>query len=274
MKLPTLIKLATLLAITNLSFAKVELSPLTSNVNMWDTNSRNFADRFSWLDWKNGSDKYARYTRADDLTFWGEEVAAVKLQENRGVLCGLKIELLNQERSLMMSPADFKKQASKWKALIDEKLGSKGKVVSPISMAKIKHTRIAWNSDRCVVILSVNSGVKPDRLEVSFYEKDQGLATAKLKGQQDTEYLAELRESQIKESASSKSSDSAIADGDPNESKQEKEIRKMIREISSRKAPSGIPRDVQDAVNELNVYRYLSSVPYNVKADKKNDRRS
>jgi len=202
--------------------------------------------------------------RSKDLTFWGEDVAAVKLKENKGVLSGMKIEILNQESSIMMPPAKFKQNASRWKSLLDSRLGSTGKVVSPIMMAKIKHTRVAWDCEGCIVILSASSGVKPDRLELSFYEKDAGLANVKLKGQQDSEYIATLNE----RNTTTSSSDDSIASNDPNESKAEKEIRSMIREISARKAPNGISTKVQDAVNLLNVYRYLSSVPYDVKADK------
>lgn len=270
MKSTAVLIITSLLTLTNLSSAKakIEISPLTADAKMWDTNSRNFTDRFSWLDWESGNKGYEHMFHSQDLTLWGEAVEAVKLKETRGVMSGLNIEILNQETSILMNPKEFKQRASKWKTLLDSKLGSSGKVITPISTAKIKHTRIAWNCEECVVILSANIGVRPDRLLLSFQEKDAGLASVKLKGQQDKEFIADNKEKIA--SANVESGDSNLSESDdPNASKEEKEIRAVIREISARKAPDGVSKGVQDAVNLLNVYRYLSSVPYDVKADKK-----
>ncbi len=44
------------------------------------------------------------------------------------------------------------------------------------------------------------------------------------------------------------------------------EIRKTIREIKSRPKPANISREVHEATQELNVFRYLSGLDYNVQA--------
>ncbi|MCP5537358.1 MAG: hypothetical protein H7A51_14140 [Akkermansiaceae bacterium] len=45
------------------------------------------------------------------------------------------------------------------------------------------------------------------------------------------------------------------------------DIKATMKKISSRKAPAGIDKAQQDAVNELNIYRYLCGVDYDVVAD-------
>ncbi len=49
--------------------------------------------------------------------------------------------------------------------------------------------------------------------------------------------------------------------------KTRQEINSTVKEIQRRPAPKGISKDVQKAVNLLNVYRYLCGVPHDVKAD-------
>jgi hypothetical protein len=53
-----------------------------------------------------------------------------------------------------------------------------------ISLGKVKHTRIAWDRKDSVVVLSVNIGIKLDRIELIYYEREFGLAQLRLKGQQ------------------------------------------------------------------------------------------
>lgn len=47
------------------------------------------------------------------------------------------------------------------------------------------------------------------------------------------------------------------------------EIRKTIREIKGRPKSEGISREVHEATTELNIYRYLCGVPYEVEANEK-----
>lgn len=47
------------------------------------------------------------------------------------------------------------------------------------------------------------------------------------------------------------------------------EIREHLREIEARDAPKGISKEQQETINQLNAYRYLSGVPYDVVADPK-----
>lgn len=52
-------------------------------------------------------------------------------------------------------------------------------------------------------------------------------------------------------------------------SRSKEEIRKTIREIKGRDKPDDISREVHEATTELNIYRYLCGVPYEVEADAK-----
>jgi hypothetical protein len=49
--------------------------------------------------------------------------------------------------------------------------------------------------------------------------------------------------------------------------KTKEEIRGKIREIKSRPKPDDISREVHEATEQLNIYRYLSGIPYEVEAD-------
>lgn len=75
-----------------------------------------------------------------------------------------------------------------------------------------------------------------------------------------------------KESATtSETEDESAADSDPEVGKlypkSKDEIRGVIREIEKRPRPEGISKDVQSATQQLNIYRYLSGLPYDVEAD-------
>lgn len=243
---------------TCLVSAQSKLSDLTASPKLWETNARDFSNQFADLEWEDGDENHPRVSNSKNLTLWNESVESIKLGETSGVLRELKLVVIGSESAGLMSKIDFNKQASNWKKLLDQRLGSKGKVIAPISTGEIKHTRLAWKSAKYIVILSANIGAKPDSLEVSFFETKTGMAQAKLKGPQDAG-------NSEKESGSD--ADSAIAEVDPGASKEEKKILTKIAEISARKAPKGIAKDAQDALNLLNVYRFLSGVPYDVELD-------
>ena len=67
--------------------------------------------------------------------------------------------------------------------------------------------------------------------------------------------------------------DDAVPADDPERSKlyprTRDEIRTTIREIMKRPAEKEIGKELQEATNTLNVYRFLCGVPYNVRADAK-----
>lgn len=259
MKPHTSLILAGLVALSGLASAQTKLSALTTSTKLWETNARDFSDQFTDLEWEDADKNYPLISTAKNLALWGEAVESVKLGETKNVLSELKFVVLDKESSMVMNKSDFNQRASNWKKLLDQRLGSKGKVIAPISTGEIKHTRVAWKSAKYIVILSANIGPKPNSLEVSFFETKTGMVQAKLKGPQDAG-------NSEKESGSD--TDSAIADVDPGASKEEKKILTKIAEISARKAPEGIAKDAQDALNLLNVYRFLSGVPYDVELDK------
>ncbi len=233
-----------------------ELSILTANDKIWESNATTFSNKFQYFDWEE-EDNWLEY-RDEDLKLWGEKVSAVKLIEEQGVLVNLNFELVSKDDSQRMSKKVFDTEASKWKSSLDAKLGVNGKVMVSTKMGDVSQVRIGWAFDKCILILSAHYGKSPQLLEISFYERSAGVAQTKLRGQLLDKPIA---------NHSSNNGGSSDSDNDIVAStKEEKEIRNMIREISARKAPAGVSRKVQDAVNLLNVYRYLSSVPYNVKA--------
>ncbi len=250
--------LAGLFALSGFASAQTKLSALATSDKLWETNARDFSGQFTDLEWEDADKNSPLISTTKNLTLWAESVESVRLTETKNVLSELKFVVLGNESSMLMDKSTFNKRASNWKKLLDKNLGSKGKVVSPISTAKIKHTRVAWKGANYVVILSAKIGTKPDSLEVSFYEPKAGLAVVKLRGRQDT---------QTRDDDSG--TDQSISKIDPNASKEEQKVLSKIAEISARKAAKGISKDAQGALNLLNVYRFLSSVPYNVQLDKK-----
>jgi len=43
----------------------------------------------------------------------------------------------------------------------------------------VQHNRITWKCANSIVILSANIGLKPDRIELIYYERDFGIAQFK-----------------------------------------------------------------------------------------------
>gem|GEM_PF-5876079 len=242
------------------------IEPLTANVDIWRSNQNQFSRKFPGLPWKYGEADGEFVHQSKGMVFWGEPVYKLNLIETEGTITSLKLTLLDQGTALFMKQSEFDSEAARWNKIITERLKSEGTRIPSISVGKVKHIRMAWNCKNSVVILSANIGLKPDRIELICYERDIGLAQLKLKGQQfaDGDDVG-IGKGQI--AGSDSDTEEFVDDGfAPKEVKAE--IRAKIREINTRKAPEGVSKDVQDAVNLLNVYRFLSRVPYDVKADK------
>ncbi len=241
-----------------------ELSAMLTNAEIWEDNPKSFIKQFTSIDWGKVEGQEVYYSKNKGLSLWGTKVARVRLSNTLGVLSGVSIKILNQEAARDLSKEAFNKHAIQWKKLVDKKLGSSGRGLSSVSYGRIKERRVGWKSKDGIFILSASAGSEPYELVLSFHEEKAGLVKIKLKGQQ---------EEGDSDNERAENRDSKITTKDENEedidlSKDEGEIRSKIREISARKAPDGISRKVQDAVNLLNVYRYLSGVPSDVKASK------
>lgn len=240
------------------------IEPLTANAEIWQSSKSKFTGKFPDMAWKYGEGDGEYVHENKGMVFWGEPVHQVNLTETDEKITSLKFTLLDQGSALMMKPSDFDALAMRWNKIVSERLKSQGKRVPSISMGNVNHARIAWNTENSLVVLSANKGVKPDRIELICYAREYGLAQIKLKGQQ----LANANDDGKDEIAE--------ADPDGDESIDEglaakdvkAEIKAKIKEINARNAPDGVTKDVQDAVNLLNVYRFLSRVPYDVEADK------
>ncbi|MGJ8657993.1 MAG: CAP domain-containing protein [Akkermansiaceae bacterium] len=244
----------------------VSLEPLTSNSDIWKSNKYKISKKFPNLSWEQGEESGSFVHQSKGLTFWGQPVHHVDLQQNKGKIVSVKLTVLDQGTALFTKKSDFDAEAARWNKLITEKLRSDGVKVPVMMNGKVKHLRKAWRLDTTVVVLSANIGVKPDRIEVIFYERDFGLEQLKLSGQQLVDESAEDESEKVADV--DVGSEEFVDDGfAPKEVK--KEIRDTIKEIEAREAPNGVTAEVQDAVNLLNVYRFLSRVPYDVKADKK-----
>lgn len=261
----------TTLSVTDVCAQEVRnIEPLTANIDIWRSNQNQYSRKFPQMKWTYGEEDGEFIHQSKGMTFWGEPVHQIDLVESEGVITSLKFTLLDQGTALFMKQSNFETEVARLKKIITEKLQTEGTRVPSISKGKVNHLRMAWNCKDSVIVLSANIGLKPDRIELICYERDAGLARLKLKGQQ-------LADGQVDDTGKSvrkgktvdndSENDGFIDDGfAPQEVKSE--IRAKIREISSRKAPKDVSRKVQDAVNLLNVYRFLSRVPYDVKADK------
>ncbi len=242
------------------------IEPLTSNVEIWQSNQNQFSRKFPGLPWKYGEADGEFVHQSKGMVFWGEPVHKLSLIETEGTITSLKLTLLDQGAALFMKQSEFESEATRWKKIITERLKSEGTRIPSVSIGKVKQIRMAWNCKDSVVVLSANIGLKPDRIELICYEREFGLAQLKIKGQQ----LADgddASDGKDKDSRSGSDTEEFNDEGfAPKEVKAE--IRAKIKEINARKAPEGVSNGVQDAVNLLNVYRFLSRVPYDVKADK------
>mgnify|MGYP006165514497 FL=1 len=244
------------------------IEPLTANVDIWRTNQNQFSRKFPGLPWKYGEGDGEFVHQSKGMVFRGEPVHKLSLIETGGKITSLKLTLLDQGKALFMKKSEFESLATRWKKIITEQLKSEGTRIPSISVGKVKQIRMAWNCKDSVVVLSANIGVKPDRIELICYERDFGLAQLKLKGQQLANKDGDdVGDGEGKTAGSDSDNEEFLDEGfAPKEIKAE--IRAKIKEINAREVPDGVSKGAQDAVNLLNVYRFLSRVPYDVKADK------
>lgn len=243
------------------------LEPLTANADIWRSSYDQYARKFSEIRWKyiEGSGDYVHESKG--MTLWGEPVHKIDLKEEDGVITSLKFTVLEQGTALFMKKNQFDAEVARWNKIVTERLRSEGKRVASISVGKVKHLRMAWDCQDSVVVLSANIGLRPDRIELICYERDFGLKQLALIGLQRDNQLMDKSYKDVTLTADTEADDQSEDDGfAPSEAK--KKIHSKIKEIEARKAPNGISKEVQSAVNLLNVYRFLSRVPYDVKADK------
>lgn len=236
--------------------AKNELSPLTANVGIWQSSNDSFAQKFSFLNWDSGEEDDLLYSDEKSLTLWDDKLEQTSISEVDGRVKELSFHIVTPDSSLTLSTTELNELAEKWQQKISTKVGEKGKPLSSITKGGTSYTRVAWNFPDSVAILARGKHKTHKTLILSIYEKTTGLATAKQRGI--------IKEAVV---ANKDPENPDLVDyGSSKEGQEKSEIRDTIREIMKRPAPKGISRKVQDAVNELNVFRYLSGVNYDVKA--------
>ncbi len=235
---------------------------LTNDIDLWFLSKQKIIKKFPVFSWEKGSKENTYFHKSDGLTLWEEKVHHMDLVEAHGTASELEITIISQDAARAMNKKAFDAQAMAWNKLITDKLASKGKGMATIAYGSIKHSRLAWKHGESVVILSAHYGDLPDRLVLTFYEQDRGLVKLKLKGQQN-KVVAALPETQ----SSKRDEEGEVNSRDLDPKDEKSKIKLTIKEIESRDAPDGVSKKVQDAVNLLNVYRFLSGVPYDVEAD-------
>ena len=242
-----------------------DISALTSEADLWYLSKNKITKQFPTFKWVKGTDENSYTYKANNLNLWGQAVYQIDLTLAEGIANNLRLTIVPQKEARTMEKKGFEAKASIWNKLLTEKLKTKGKRIASISYGSIKHNRLAWKDGETVIILSANQSDVADKLEVTFYEESRGLEELKLSGQQTKADKVALN-SKKNEKAEI---DSELTNEDfaPREIK--KQIKDTIKEIEGRAPENGISKKVQEAVNLLNVYRFLSGVPYDVKADKK-----
>ncbi len=249
------------------------LDSLVNDTTIWKSNRKLLTNDYPDISWEKGDKDDEFVYENKGLNLWGQSVHHLNLSQSQGRAKSLKITLVDQGTALFMRQKDFKLKAGRWNKLISEQLNSKGVRLPNISYGEVDHIRVAWNRGPTVVVLSANIGLKPDRLELIYYQRDLGLKRMKLTGQQvgakqSDEVSKKVSGSDLETEDAEDEEDVIEDDGfAPREVKAE--IKAKIKEIKGREAPNGVSKEVQEAVNLLNVYRFLSKVPFDVKADKK-----
>jgi len=125
---------------------------------------------------------------------------------------------------------------------------------------------------------------KGRKMEASIIRMDETFVVVKLKssGKEvpvDFDKLSDgdvdfLRDYEVPEPSEDLVTSTETGDTDEPETgrlypRSKEEIRSSIREIKRRPKPEGISKDVHEATTQLNIYRYLCGVPYDVESDAK-----
>lgn len=258
--------IASVVSITNVRAAEsLDIEPLTKSADIWRSSQSQIARNFPDFKWKDGEQDGVFEYKSKGMVFWGEPVRQLSMVETEGEITTLRISILDKETAMSMKRSDFDSFAKRWNKILEEKLKTEGTRIPTISVGKVESARLAWDGKDSVIVLSANLEPKPVGIELIYYERDYGIGRMKLRGKQlvDGEDEGDDTDTAKADSDTDEFIDESFA---PTEVK--REIRSKIKEINARKAPDGVSKKVQDAVNLLNVYRFLSRVPYDVKADK------
>ena len=190
----------------------------------------------------------AERSTAKGLKLFEKPVERMELEVKEGKVLGLHILLATAGEYEGVNYND-------WGKTLQAGLGTKVKKMKTLHVSGVERSRVAWNLDKCISVYEKRStSGKPDELWLSVYEKNAGYAYLSKAG-----YVGSSR-------SRSSGGFSGGKEGDLKDIQREQSA--VVKEILARKPASGISKDSQDAVNLLNVYRYLCGVPHDVEASK------
>ncbi|MFT5633092.1 MAG: hypothetical protein ACI9SQ_000804 [Rubritalea sp.] len=175
------------LANIGLSAEVRDLEVLTRNNQLWVCNYEQIDAKNPEMKWRESTELGAFTSEEKGMIFYGQPVQKMMLTVNseNQLAQSLFMVVVDEEMSKGMDDDAFKKQALKWRDLVNKKLKEKSKRMPNIQVGNDDYTRVAWDDGKSTIVLAMISSDHAKRIELIYHERSHGLARLRLEGKQE-----------------------------------------------------------------------------------------
>ncbi len=170
---------------SQLSFAEVNVEPITYDLSIWDTSPGVNSKKFPAYKWKNNDSNIS--SNIANLTFLNTPVESVTLYGTDKTEC-LNITLLSNSTLAGSKPEKLVIDFTSWKNLIDKELQTTGTRKPTITTNGAKVGRTEWVTDKSTISLIAKRSATnfPELLSIAIYQVGAELPTSAIESYSGT----------------------------------------------------------------------------------------
>ncbi len=171
------------------SATPVKVGSFIEQVDLWEMNFTQFKEKYPDLTWKKAGKTNHYVSQGDDVSYLGQPIEQIRIKVSKEfeLLQSIKMVVLSKDKASKMDKSAFNGQAKKWRDAVSRSLKKKSKLMPGIQVEKAHHTRLAWRHGKSTVILAVITDEGDKNIELTYHEKDHGIARLRLEGPQEVE---------------------------------------------------------------------------------------
>lgn len=156
------------IALSQMSFAEVDLEPITYDLAIWETAPSAYSENFPAYGWKSSDSVIS--SGVSDLKIWDQTVESVTLHGTEKTEC-LNITLLSQATLSGSKPEKLMVDHTTWKNLLDKEFKKTGTRKPTVTLNGAKVGRTDWVTDKSTISLIAKRSATnfPELLSLAIY---------------------------------------------------------------------------------------------------------
>lgn len=159
------------------------LDPLIKTSAIWKANPTHIKKRFPQITWAKTKVANQYSSQASDMLLWGQPVKKVLLtiDPETQLVKNLTFRVLTEYQTKEKDKKQLSVIATKWKNQINKKLQTKSLTPPTTKINGQNLSREAWMNDKALVVFSVYSNQKINKIDITYHEPISGLTTLGIK---------------------------------------------------------------------------------------------